>query len=165
MTDREELLAKLNSGRDEFLASLDGVTEEQAAAKPVTGWSILECAEHVAIVEEYLRNRLMEESTATDHEMPRQREALIVARVANRKRKVSAPEPAQPRGRFATLSEAIEHFCRNRERTIAYIASCQEDLRCLAMEHPLLGTVSGQEMILLIVGHPFRHAQQIREIR
>jgi len=49
------LLDKLNSGRDEFLASVEGVTEEQAAAKPVTGWSILECAEHVAIVEENLR--------------------------------------------------------------------------------------------------------------
>ncbi len=165
MTDREELLAKLNAGRDEFLASLDGVTEEQAAARPVAGWSILECAEHVAIVEEYLRIRLMEESSATDHEMPRQREPLIVARAASRERKVPAPEVAHPRGRFATLSAAIGHFCRNRERTIAYIASCQQDLRCLSMQHPLIGTVSGQEMILMIVAHPFRHAGQIRELR
>src|ERR1035438_6318976 len=103
MNDRHQLLEKLNSGRDEFLASLNGVTEEQAAAKPVTGWSILECAEHVAIVEENLLRRLLEQSTPTDREMPRQREALIVARAPDRGRKVPAPEAAGPPGRGGLL--------------------------------------------------------------
>ena len=165
MTDRDQLLEKLTSGRDEFLASLEGVTEEQAAAKPATGWSILECAEHVAIVEENLRRRLMEQSSPTDREMPRQREALIVARAADRGRKVPAPEVALPEGRFATLAEAVESFRRSREQTIAYIASCQVDLRRLTMDHPLIGAVSGQEMLLMMIGHPFRHAQQVREMR
>jgi len=97
--------------------------------------------------------------------MPRQREALIVARAADRSRKVPAPEVAHPRGRFATLSEAVESFCRSREQTIAYISSCQEDLRRLTMEHPMIGAVSGQEMLLMMIGHPFRHAGQIRELR
>ena len=165
MNDRDQLLERLNFGRDEFLAALDGVTEEEAAAKPVNGWSILECVEHVAIVEENLRSRLMEHSTPTDHEMPRQREALIVTRAADRVRKVPAPEGAQPSGRFASLSEAVESFCRSREQTIAYIASCHEDLRRLSTEHPLIGRVSGQEMLLMMIGHPFRHAGQVRELR
>ena len=164
MTDRHELLEKLNSGRDEFLASVDGVTEEQAAVKPAAGWSILECAEHVAIVEENLRHRLME-ATPIDHEMPRKREALIVALAANRMRKVPAPEGALPQGRFATLSQAAESFRRSREQTIAYIASCEVDLRRVTMEHPLMGAVSGQEMILMMIAHPFRHALQVREGR
>ena len=90
---------------------------------------------------------------------------MIVARAADRSRKVPAPEPAHPRGRFTTLSEAVESFCRSREQTIAYISSCQEDLRRLKMEHPLIGAVSGQEMLLMMIGHPFRHAAQIRELR
>src|ERR1035438_6708293 len=98
MTDRDELLVSLNAGRDEFLASVDGVTEEQAAAKPVTGWSILECAEHVAVAEEYLRRRLMEQATPTGSEMSRDREAFISAVAANRGRKIQAPEVAQPSG-------------------------------------------------------------------
>ena len=32
MIDRDDLLASLHAGRDKFLSSLDGVTEEQAAA-------------------------------------------------------------------------------------------------------------------------------------
>ena len=64
MIDRDELLDKLNSGRAELLASLDGVTEEQAAVKPTTGWSILECVEHVAMVEENLLRRLMQQSSS-----------------------------------------------------------------------------------------------------
>jgi uncharacterized damage-inducible protein DinB len=165
LSDRDQLLVKLKTGRDEFLVSLYGVTEEQAAARPVTGWSILECAEHVAIVEENLRRRLMEQSTPTEAELPRQREALIVARAADRGRKVPAPEVAQPHGRFTTLSEAVESFCRNREQTIAYIASCQDDLRRLTTNHPMIGVVSGQEIMILMIAHPFRHAQQIQEIR
>src|ERR1039458_5366892 len=108
MNDRHQLLEKLNAGRDEFLASLNGVTEEQAAAKPVTGWSILECAEHVAIAEENLFRRLMEQSTPTDREMSRQREALIVARAADRGRQAPAPEVPLPHGRFATHFDAVD---------------------------------------------------------
>jgi hypothetical protein len=165
MTDRDELLANLHAGRDEFLASLDGVTEEQAAAKPLAGWSILECAEHVAIVEEYLRRCLMEQATPTESEMSREREARIAAVAANRGRKIQAPEVALPCGRFATLSAAVECFCLNRRRTIAYIASCQDDLRRLTMDHPMIGAVSGQETLILMMAHPFRHARQIQEIR
>ncbi len=165
MNDREQLLEKLNSGRDEFLASMEGVTEEQAAAKPVTGWSILECVEHVAIVEENLRRRLMEQATPTEGEMSREREAFIAAVAANRGRRIQAPEVAQPCGRFTTLCEAIECFCRNREQTIAYIVTCQDDLRRLTTDHPMIGAASGQEIIIMMVAHPFRHAAQVRELR
>jgi hypothetical protein len=147
------------------LASVEGVTEEQAAAKPATGWSILECAEHVAIVEENLRWRLMEQATPTETEMSREREGFFAAVAANRGRKIQAPKVAQPCGRFTTLREAVECFCRNRQQTIAYIASRQDDLRRLTTDHPLIGAASGQEIIILIMAHPFRHAQQIQEMR
>jgi hypothetical protein len=165
MTDRDQLLEKLNEGRDEFLAAVDGVTEEQAKAKPAAGWSILECAEHVAIVEENLRRSVMEQATATESEMSREREAFFAAVAANRGRKIQAPEVALPCGRFATLAQAVECFCRNREQTIAYIASCQDDLRRLKTDHPMIGVASGQEILILMIAHPFRHAQQVRELR
>ena len=165
MNDRDQLLEKLNSGRDEFLASLESVTEEQAAAKPVADWSILACAEHVATVEENLRRRLMEQATPTESEMSRERESFLGAVAANRRRKVQAPEVAQPRGRFTTLRDAVECFCRNREQTIAYMASCQDDLRRMTMDHPMIGAASGQEIVILMMAHPFRHAQQIQEMR
>ena len=165
MNDRDQLPEKLNSGRDEFLAAVEGVTEEQAAAKPVTGWSILECAEHVATVEENLRRRLMERATPTESEMSREREAFIAAAAANRGRKIQAPEVARPCGRFTTLREAVECFCRNREQTIAYIASCQDDLLRLTTDHPMIGAASGQEIIILMMAHPIRHAAQIQELR
>ena len=165
MNDRDELLASLNAGRDEFLAAVEGVTEDQAAAKPAAGWSILECAEHVAIVEENLRRRLMEQATPTESEMPRDREAVLAARAAYREHKIQAPEVAQPHGRFATLAEAVACFCRNREQTIAHIASSQDDLRRLTADHPMIGKSSGQEILILMIAHPFRHALQVKEGR
>ena len=97
--------------------------------------------------------------------MSRDREAFFAAVAANRRRKIAAPEVAQPNGRFGTLAEAVDSFCRDREQTLAYIESCKEDLRRLTTDHPMIGAVSGQETLILMMAHPFRHAQQIREMR
>ena len=48
----DELVRRLEKGRDNFLGTLQGISEEQAQAKPPGGgWSILECVEHVTLAE------------------------------------------------------------------------------------------------------------------
>jgi hypothetical protein len=43
MSDRDQLLASLNAGRGELLAAVEGMTDQEAAAKPAGGgWSALE---------------------------------------------------------------------------------------------------------------------------
>ena len=52
MSDKQLLLDSLRQSRDAFLSALDGVREAEAVWKPEPGrWSMLECAEHVAIAE------------------------------------------------------------------------------------------------------------------
>jgi uncharacterized damage-inducible protein DinB len=160
-----DLVASLRNSREILLESLAGITEEEARKSPGPDrWSALDCVEHLTLAEEGLLGRLKSgESLAEPIHLP-EREARIAAAVANRATRAQAPPTSQPAGRFTSLSEALARFSAARERTIAFIEG-DPDLRALQVVHPLFGPVSGYELTLLMVGHPIRHAAQIREIR
>jgi hypothetical protein len=166
MNDRDRLLAALNAGRGELLAAVEGMTDEQAAAKPAGGgWSVLEIVEHVAIGEKMLRRLLKTRSVAVEEELSRGREAVLYERLASRGKKVESPEFVRPTGRYASLGEAVVAFLDARERTLEWLGKCDFDLRRRKVEHPLAGTVSAYEFILIMAAHPARHARQIQEGR
>ncbi len=51
--DREQLLRLLSASRKKLLESAEGLTDEQARMRPAEDrWSILECVEHVGLVED-----------------------------------------------------------------------------------------------------------------
>jgi uncharacterized damage-inducible protein DinB len=161
----EQLLERLKSGRSQYLEALAALPEEQAAVKPAAGgWCMLECAEHVALVELGLFRRITSQSTLLREEPGRHREALFLAHGLDRTRKISAPEPAQPTGRFATLADAGGAFAKYRERTIGWVESCGENLRLRSIDHPAMGTITVYECLILMSLHPLRHLQQMREL-
>ena len=125
---------------------------------------MLECAEHVALVELGLFRRITSRYTLLREEAGRHREALFLARGLDRTRKLTAPEPAQPSGRYATLDEAAAAFAMNRGRTIAWVDSCPDDLRRRSIEHPVIGTITAYECLILMALHPLRHLRQMREL-
>jgi len=163
--DRLEILSNLRSGSAVLAEVLANVSEDAARRSPGTGrWSVLECVEHVALAEEYLFNQI---SNAKRSEVPMiniAREAAILERGANRKRRVESPAEARPRNRFATLEEAFAHFQSTRSKTIQFVENCLDDPRSMLAHHPLIGTVNNYEMLLMMALHPHRHADQIREV-
>jgi len=161
----EQLLEKLTSSRSQYLDALAALPEAQASVKPADGgWSILECAEHVALVELGLFRRITSQFTLQREETGRHREALLLAHGLDRTRKISAPEPAQPAGRYTTLAEAGAAFAKYRGRTIGWVETCGENLRLRLIEHPALGTMTAYECLILMSLHPLRHLQQMREL-
>jgi uncharacterized damage-inducible protein DinB len=168
MTDdeRQEILASLENGSAVLLDTLHGVTDELAVRLPGSGkWSILQCVEHIAVVEDYLFLQILASKQAEIPLINAQREAMILTRGTDRTIRRESPDGAQPAGRFSTLSEAVQHFLASRERTIQFVNSNQEDLRSRIATHPLMGPVNCQELLLLMVVHPVRHAKQIDEIK
>ena len=166
MNDRELLLDRLAAGRDELLAAVEGMTDEQASATPACGgWTALGCLEHVATVDTLMLRRLRTESTVVEAEMSRDREAMLYDAIAGRARKVQAPELVHPTGRYATLHEAVQGLRTARERTRRWVAECEWDLRRRSVEHPAFGVVSAYEMVLIGAAHAARHARQIVEGR
>jgi uncharacterized damage-inducible protein DinB len=161
--EREQLIRDLQESRQVLLDTLAGIPQERAAAKPADGWSILGCVEHVATAE---RGMLAMISRATEPAPPGDRaasEARIAEIASNRERKLPAPEAAHPTGRYETLELALSRFVEARDRTIAYIEKCEDDLRGRMVQHPV-GAITARECLVLMIQHPIRHAAQIREI-
>jgi hypothetical protein len=162
----DEILNRLKSSREQYLAALVEFPEAMVRIKPADGgWSILECGEHVALVELGLFRRITSQSHVLREEAGRHREALLLAHGLDRTRKLSAPERAQPSGHFATLEEAGAAFSMNRSRTILWVESCGFNLRLRSLEHPVVGTITAYECLILMAMHPLRHLQQMREIQ
>jgi hypothetical protein len=165
--EKQALLDSLRQSQAAFMSALDRVSEAEAAWEPAPDrWSVLECAEHVEVAEALMLRAIRHgkpiTAPAPDN---RSREERFRKGALDRSRKLAAPEAAQPRGRYASLSEAVGQFVASRERAIRYVETCSEDLRSLSTVHPAFGRVTCQECLWLLIGHPARHAEQIREIR
>lgn len=163
--ERKELLASLDRTRMEYLASVSEVGEEGARWKPAPErWSVLECAEHVAVVEVRLLKQITDTAAPDNRFVSPGRESQILQTGADRSEKREAPEAARPTGRFASLAEAIREFEKRRADTVAHITRESRDLRALRMDHPRFGSLTAQECLALLIMHPARHAAQVREI-
>jgi uncharacterized damage-inducible protein DinB len=125
---KQELLETLESGRQAFLNSISGMTEEEARQSRGPGrWSVLDIAEHLAIVEHNLLTRVEKAEPADSRpevQIDPRREGRIRERAPDRSRAIAAPEPAKPTGRFPTLAAAIDRFSETAERrsTLSKIA-------------------------------------------
>jgi hypothetical protein len=163
---REALMAELVASRDAFLAAVQGVAGDAASRRAGEGqWTILECAEHVALAERAMLDSLT--AAEPGERMPafERREARITAAVVDRARRVSAPESTVPAGRFAALGDASRAFADARGATLAFLAAVDGDLRALRTIHPVFGPMSSHELAVVMAGHSRRHAAQVEEIR
>jgi len=164
--NRKTLLDTLDQSQQTVSDAIAGVTEEKAAIKPAPErWSVLECMEHVALVEHLLFQRLVQGGKAAASMQDTEREEAIRKRLPDRSFKGEAPEHARPAGRYASLAEAHGVFLTNRKRTRDFIETTDEDLYFRVSEHRLFGKISGHDQALIIAYHSARHAGQIREIR
>jgi len=164
--ERRAMLQMLDRTRDEFLASLDGVSDAQARWRPAPDqWSVLDCAEHVAVVERGMLRLITEQARPRTAGARPDREEEVVAAMLDRSRRMSAPQPTHPRGRFATLEEAADRFRTNRQATAAFVAACEIDLRTLEAQHPVIGLLTAKEGLSVLASHPSRHGAQVRGIR
>ena len=163
--EKKEIERVLREGVDAFANALHGVDEATARLKPQPDcWSVLECVEHLRLVETGLLCRLKEaKPTERSHE-DRSREAKFQELAMNRLRRIEAPEVAIPRLEWQTLAQAFEGFNEARGETMRWLHEFEGDLRSWLAIHPLITRpVNCYEMLLLMALHPKRHAAQIEQ--
>jgi uncharacterized damage-inducible protein DinB len=164
--DKATLLEVLRKGGEAFLHSVTGVSEATCRQRPAENrWSVLECAEHVAVAEEVMLGLVTGKRKARNPEEPR-RDGRILRSGTDRSTRFDASDQSRPRGRFSTLAEAVAHFQAVRERTLRLVAETREDLRATEVTHPhhVVGVISAYECLLLMGTHAQRHALQIEEV-
>jgi hypothetical protein len=161
--EKRQLIESLESSREEFLAALAGHSLESQSQRPSPeSWSMLECAEHVILVENALRKRLAEAPRSGDGARRAEVEQRIRTAGPDRTSRRLSPAPVKPTGRFSALAEAAAQFNEARDLTVELVNSTG-DLVLVSGSHPFFGPINGFEMVLFMCAHSLRHAQQIRE--
>jgi hypothetical protein len=164
--DRTEIIDILEKSREEFQTAAGGVPESLAKTRPGDNrWSVLDCVEHVATVEEIFLKRLAGGEYLEAPPADKLKEEALAARVVDRSTRRQAPETVVPKGRFTSLAEGLEQFHSARRRTVQFARDRSADLYSLASAHPVFGPLNGVEALIIIANHARRHAEQIREIR
>ncbi len=158
------LVNVLEEGRQDVIASVAALSDEQAGTKPAPGrWSALECLEHLVIVEERFLGWIANGSVLDAPQPSSEKEAQLGAAIADRSHKVQAPEAVVPTGRYQTVAEAVEAFHRVRDLSVRIAQERGDALYAVGVKHPRFGEMNGAELLHLMSGHGRRHAAQIRE--
>jgi hypothetical protein len=168
--ERKALLDHFNQSSAQFLASVEGLTDQQWNFKPsADAWSIAECAEHIVLSEDSLRDlvlkRVLTGPARTDRTaVPAVPDEKVLKMITDRTFKAKAPEPLNPTRRFSAPQDAVQAFKASRERT-REVAKTREGLRDHTAPHPAVGELDGYQWLLYLSGHTMRHTAQIREVK
>jgi uncharacterized damage-inducible protein DinB len=169
-SERDRALSHLHASREAFLDAVGGLSEAEWNFKPVAAaWSISEVAEHIALSEDAIFRRIVENILKSPALPARkdgilERDEQIIKRIADRSEKAQAPSflvPAKP----GDPAAFVKQFKESRARTLAYVRSTREDLRSHFAPHPAVGDLDGYQWFLLLAAHTERHTAQIAEVK
>ncbi len=166
--DTNALLDHLSRSSKAFLAEVSGLTEAQWNFKSSPDrWSIAECAEHIALSEDFLRDTVEKKilTAPPGNQSPedrRQLDAKVVRMVTDRSSKFKAPEPVAPTSTLAPKA-ALAHFKQSRKKT-ANLAR-RPGLRDHSGPHPAFKEIDAHQWLLFLSGHTDRHTAQILEVK
>jgi uncharacterized damage-inducible protein DinB len=173
--DRDYAMSSLHASRKLFLDSVAGLSDAQWNFKPAPDrWSIAQCAEHIALSEDYLmsniRNKILASPAQPDKRLPenqaRSRDQQVENAITDRSHKAQAPQALRPdQHKFASPQKAVEHFRQARDANIRWIETTTADLRAHFAPHPAVGQIDAYEWVLLMSAHTLRHTDQIKEVK
>jgi DinB family protein len=169
--EREAAIKYLEETRQKFLDSVKDLSETQWKFKAAPDrWSAAEVAEHIAISEEMLlklaSQQIMKSPAAPEKkEAAKGKEELLRKSLTNRSVKVQAPEMLKPTNRWASRDELVKAFNANRDQTIEYVKTTQDDLRSHFGPHPIFKDLDAYQWLILLAGHSERHTLQILEVK
>src|SRR4051812_5868255 len=160
------LVTVLEDGRQDVIGSVEDLSDEHAAVKlSPERWSVLDCLEHIVVVEErflgFLANGTPLETPAPNQE----KETELTTKVLDRSTRAQAPEAVVPTGRYKSVKEGIDAFHQVRDLSVRVAQERGEALYAIGVKHGRFGDMNGVELLHVLTSHARRHAAQIRETR
>jgi DinB superfamily len=169
--ERSKVMNYLEESRKEFLAAIDGVTEEQWKWKPAPErWSVGETAEHIVLAEALLFGTVKTAIGAPPNpaweEKTKGKTEFIERVMAPRLGKATAPESIVPSGKM-TQAQVRETFLKQRVEIEKFAKETQIALKEYTAEHPfpVFGTLSAYQWLIYAPLHTERHDKQIAEVK
>ena len=168
--EREKVVNYLTSTRDQVLAEAASLSDAQWSFKPAPDrWSVGEVVEHLALAEPFifdLQQKVVAGKPATPEQLKaaQGRDDFLMKAIADRTKKVSAPEPIQPTAKIGTRADVLAAFRERRAKTLDYAGKTKDDLRSRVADSPI-GPTDGYQYLLFIGAHTERHLAQIKEVK
>jgi uncharacterized damage-inducible protein DinB len=169
--ERTNVLHWLEESHQEFLASIDGVTDEQWKWKPAPErWSVGETAEHIVLAEALLfdsvKKAMSSPANPAWEEETKGKTEFIVKVMAPRLGKAQAPEPIVPRNGM-TLAQVRERFEQQRAEIVKFATDTNLALKEHTVVHPfpVFGTLNAYQWLIYVPLHTERHDKQIAEVK
>src|SRR2546423_12851500 len=112
--DRDKAVAELEGSRQAFLDATKGLSAAQWNFKAGPDrWSIAECAEHIALSEEFIfgvvTDKVMKSPVAPEkRDAVKGKDDLIVKMLQDRSHKATAPEPIDPTKHPMPAEESVK---------------------------------------------------------
>jgi hypothetical protein len=169
--ERTKVLNWLEESRKEFLAAIDGLSEEQWKWKPAPErWSVGETAEHIVLAEAGLFGNVQKAVAAPANpaweEKTKGKTEFIERVMAPRLGKAQAPEALIPKGDM-TPAQVKERFARQRAEIVKFAGETQVALKEHTVEHPfpVFATLNAYQWLIYAPLHTMRHDKQIAEVK
>jgi uncharacterized damage-inducible protein DinB len=167
--ERTKVLNWLQESRKEFLAAIDGLTDQQWKWKPAPGrWSVGEVAEHIVLAEaSQFANVKKAIASAPDpawEEKTKGKTETLVAVLAPRLGKAQAPEAIVPKGGM-TSAQVKERFEKQRAEIVNFATGTDAPLKQYIIDNPFFGPLNGYQWLIYAPLHTMRHDKQIAEVK
>ncbi len=167
----EDIYAANDKIREHLLATIEGISDEQANALPEgEKWTVAQIVEHIGIVQNGMTKisaKLLNE--AKDNGKNSEGRVLIgddfsQKAAGAREQKFEAPDRVLPTGN-QTIAESIEKLTHARQslhdlKPLFETVDCSEH----KFPHPAFGDLTAHEWLALVGGHEFRHIAQIKKL-
>ena len=167
--ERAKALKWLEESRQEFLAAIDGVTEQQWKWKPAPErWSVDEVAEHIVIAEASQFANVQKAISLTPNPaweaQTKGKTERLEAVLAPRLGRVQAPEAIVPKGGM-TLAQVKERFEKQRAEMVKFARETDAPLKQYTIDNPFFGALNGYQWLIYAPLHTMRHDKQIAEVK
>lgn len=169
--ERTKVLNWLDESRKEFIAAIDGVTDEQWKWKPTPArWSVGEVAEHIVLAEAALFGNVQKAigAAANDawEDKTKGKTEFIERVMAPRMGKAQAPEAIVPLGGMSKVQVRAK-FEEQRLAIVKFAKETDLPLKQFTAEHPfpVFGTLNAYQWLIYGPLHTMRHDKQIAEVK
>jgi hypothetical protein len=164
--DKTQLLELLSNSATKLREAASSIPDDIARIRPAENcWSILECIEHVVIVDKGFGAMIQASKPEEPPEVDLRKEEFLMTQGSARRTRFESPRRARPTGRFRTLPQAFEAFSDGENYLANLVAEVEPNLRRVRLTHPAFGLLTGYEAFLFLTAHRLRHADQVREIK
>ena len=168
--ERQLVLDRFAASEALLLGKVEAMTPEQwNFCESADRWSAAQIMEHVVRVEQRvvsaIRKNLASGSPPVERPDASERDSELIRMVSNsRERKIVAPEPARPTGKWPERGELMDVFRGTRAETIQFVRETGGNLRGYSFPHIAFGELDCVQWLLVLAGHLERHAHQIEQI-